>query len=112
MDLPLRERVPETRPRRPRPRNPQAPPPPGLPHPVSSPAHTSRSYGKQSLCVGRQGPPRGLPRPVPEVLGLPRSAIATSGQRRRFAGLGPSQPALRARLSLSPTSLVAAQWRR
>ena len=69
---------------------------------------SSQSSGRLGRCGGRQGPPGDLPRPVPVVLGLPRSAIATSGQRRRRAGPGPGQPQLRASPA-SSWSPIAAQ---
>lgn len=43
-------------------------------------------FGQARPLQRQAGSTRDLPRPVPVVLGLPRSAIATSGQRRRPAG--------------------------
>lgn len=60
---------------------------PGLPR-LDEALDSDKSHwsGTLGLCGGRQSRQGGLPRPVPEVLGLPRSAIATSGQRQLLAG--------------------------
>lgn len=79
---------------------------PGLlcPGPGASQAESHHS-GKLGLRGGRKGPPRDLPRPVPEVLGLPRSASATSGQRRRLAGPRPQLARTPRQAQAPPTSL-------
>lgn len=104
-------RTPARQPRPCRPPNPQAPPPPGSPASGWGTGLWQKPLVRHARPLWRQAEsPGGLPRPVPEVLGLPRSAIATSGQRQLLAGprtqsawtLCGAQPCI---------SWAAAQWR-
>lgn len=85
---------------------------PGSPPPPAASRRAGLIPERGSASAGTGGVVWGLPRPVPEVLGLPRSAIATSGRRPRRAGPGPRSaraPRLTRRL---PTAWATARWTR